>query len=115
MDWGFIFQVTLAVLGVALMVGGIVAYRGSARTGVRSFAAAGIASGVVMLAIVVMAVPAYSTSDGPPGPVIDLTHGSPPPGSISGVGLGISIGEAFTSNLTGPLLINGFLHAQGGL
>ncbi|MCH7656176.1 MAG: hypothetical protein IIC95_09390 [Chloroflexi bacterium] len=56
MDWGFIFQVTLAVLGVALMVGGIVAYRGSVRTGVRSFAAAGIASGVVMLAIVVMTV-----------------------------------------------------------
>ena len=81
----------------------------------RSFAAAGIASGVVMPAIVVMTVPAYSTSDGPPGPVIDLTDGSPPPGSISGVGPGISIGEAFTSNLTGPLLINGFLHAQGGL
>ena len=38
-----------------------------------------------------------------------------PPGPISGVGRGISIGEAFTSNLTGPLLINGFLHAQGGL
>ncbi|MCH7482901.1 MAG: hypothetical protein IIC31_08760 [Chloroflexi bacterium] len=56
MDWGFIFQVTLAVLGVALMVGGIVAYRGSVGTGVRSFAAAGIASGVVMLAIVVMTV-----------------------------------------------------------
>lgn len=49
MDWGLIFRVTLAVLGVALMVGGIVAYRGSGRTGVRSFAAAGIASGVVML------------------------------------------------------------------
>ena len=103
MDWGLIFQVTLAVLGAALMVGGIVAYRGSARTGVRSFAAAGIASGVVMLAIVVMTVPAYSTSDGPRGPVIDLTDGSPPPGSISGVGPGISIGEAFTSNLTEPL------------
>ena len=112
MDWGLIFQVTLAVLGVALMVGGIVAYRGSARTGVRSFAAAGIASGVVMLAIVVMAVPAYSTSDGPPGPVIDLTHGSPPPSSISSAGPGISIGEAFTSNLTGPLLVNGHLLAQ---
>ena len=58
----------MAVLGTALVVGGIVAYRGSVRTGVRSFAAAGIASGVVMLAIVVMTVPAYSTSDGPPGP-----------------------------------------------
>ena len=37
-----------------------------------------------------------------------------PPGPISGVGPGISIGEAFTSDLTGPLLINGFLHAQDG-
>ena len=46
----------MAVLGTALVVGGIVAYRGSVRTGVRSFAAAGIASGVVMLAIVVMTV-----------------------------------------------------------
>ena len=55
----------MAVLGTALVAGGIVAYRGSVRTGVRSFAAAGIASGVVMLAIVVMTVPAYSTSDGP--------------------------------------------------
>ena len=52
MDWGFIFQVTLAVLNTALIVGGIVggivAYGGSAATSVRSFTAAGIASGVVM-------------------------------------------------------------------
>ncbi len=33
---------------------------------------------------------------------------------ISGVGPGISIGEAFTSNLKGPLLINGLLHVQNG-
>ena len=33
-------------------------------------------------------------------------------GPISGVGQGISIGEALTTNLTGPLLINGLLHAQ---
>ena len=33
-------------------------------------------------------------------------------GPISGVGPGISIGEVFASNLTGPLLINGFLHVQ---
>ena len=71
MNWDFIFQVTLAVLGVALVVGGIVAYRGSLRRGVRSFAAAGIASGVVMLAIVVMTVPVYSTSDGPSDPVVE--------------------------------------------
>ena len=33
-------------------------------------------------------------------------------GPVSGVGPGISIGEALTSNLTGPLLINGLLHVQ---
>ncbi len=31
---------------------------------------------------------------------------------VSGVGPGISIGDAMTSNLTGPLLINGHLHIQ---
>ena len=57
MDWGFILQVTLAALGAALTVGSFVAYRGSARTGVRAFAAAGIASGVVILLIVGMTLP----------------------------------------------------------
>ncbi len=38
--------------------------------------------------------------------------GDLPPGPISGVGPGISIGEAITSDLEGPLLINGHLHAQ---
>ncbi len=33
-------------------------------------------------------------------------------GPISGGGPGISIGEALTSNLDGPLLVNGLLHAQ---
>ena len=33
-------------------------------------------------------------------------------GPVSGVGPGISIGEVLTSNLTGPLLINGLLHVQ---
>ena len=32
----------------------------------------------------------------------------------SGVGPGISVGDALTSNLTGPLLINGHLHAEDG-
>ncbi|MEE9247805.1 MAG: hypothetical protein V3U79_03815 [Dehalococcoidia bacterium] len=35
-------------------------------------------------------------------------------GPTIGVGPGISIGEALTSNLTGALLINGLLHAQNG-
>ena len=33
---------------------------------------------------------------------------------ISGVGPGISIGEAMTSSLDGPLLVNGHLHVQSG-
>ena len=71
MDGGFIFQVTFAALGAALTVGGFVAYRGSARTGVRAFAAAGIASGVVILLIVGMTLPASSTTDGSPDPVVE--------------------------------------------
>ena len=35
-------------------------------------------------------------------------------GPVSGVGPGISIGEALTSNLDGPLLVNGHLFAQNG-
>ncbi len=77
MDWGFILQVTFAVLGAALTVGGFVAYRGSARTGVRAFAAAGIASGVVLLLIVGMTLSVSSTSDGSLDPVVE-TVGSVP-------------------------------------
>ena len=33
---------------------------------------------------------------------------------ISGVGPGISIGEAMTSSFDGPLLVNGHLHVQSG-
>ena len=79
MNWDFIFQAALAVLGAALIVGGIVAYRGSARTGVRSLAAAGIASGAVMLAIVAMTV-AVSSDGEAPDPVVE------PAGSASGQG-----------------------------
>ena len=33
---------------------------------------------------------------------------------VSGVGPGISISEAFATDITGPLLINGNLHVQNG-
>lgn len=48
MDWGIIIQLTLAILGVASIAGGIVAYRGSARTGVRVLGASTIAAGVIL-------------------------------------------------------------------
>ena len=61
MDWGAIIQLTLAILGAALNLGGIVAYRGSARTGVRVLGASAIAAGVVMLAVVLFTIQVSST------------------------------------------------------
>ena len=75
MDWGFIFQVTLAVLGAALFFGGSAVYSASARSGARSSAAAGIASGMAMLAIVFVTV-AYSTNYGLLHPVVETVEGA---------------------------------------
>jgi hypothetical protein len=60
MDWGFVIQLIFAILGAALIAGGIVAYRGSQGTGVRAFGAAAIAAGVVMWAILVLTIPVSS-------------------------------------------------------
>ena len=57
MNWDTLLWIVLIVVGAALVMGGIVAYRGSTRTGVRALAAAGIAAGVMMLAIVALTVP----------------------------------------------------------
>ncbi len=62
MDWGFIIQVTLAVVGAALVAGGIVAYRGSAKTNRRPIAAASVAAGAVMLLVVGFTLPVSSTT-----------------------------------------------------
>ena len=70
MDWSAIIQLSLAILGAASIAGGIVAYRGSRRTGVRAFAASAVAAGVVMWAVVLLTVPVSSTGDGPPGPTV---------------------------------------------
>jgi zinc transporter ZupT len=66
MEWGWVLIYGLAILGAAAVVGGVVAYRGSARPGVRAFAAASVASGVMMLMIVTMVVPVtYSDNESP--------------------------------------------------
>jgi cytochrome bd-type quinol oxidase subunit 1 len=65
MDWGFIIQIFLAVIGAALTVGGLVAfraYRGSEKTMARPLAAASMAAGVVMLLVVGLTLPASSTT-----------------------------------------------------
>jgi hypothetical protein len=58
---GFIIIATLGILGAALIVGGIVGYRKSVRTGIKTLAAASIASGVVMWALILFTMPASNT------------------------------------------------------
>ncbi len=70
MNWDAIVWMVLSILGAALIAGGIVAYRRSWRTGVRSFCAAAIAAGVVMWAIVLVTIPVSSTQDGSPEPTL---------------------------------------------
>ena len=70
MDWGAIIQLSLAILGAASIVGGIVAYRRSTGTGIRAFAASAVAAGVVMWAVVLITVPVSSTGDGSPDPTV---------------------------------------------
>ena len=48
MDWDTVIWLILGILGAALIVGGIIAYRGSVSTSVRAFSGAAIAAGVVM-------------------------------------------------------------------
>ncbi len=89
MDWGFVFQVTLAVLGAGLILGGIVAYRGSTTTGSRALSLAATAAGATMLVIVGMTISVSSTGGGP-GPVIEAA------GSAHGAGLSdtLAVGSA---------------------
>ena len=64
MDWSFIIVAAVSVLGGALIAGGIVAYRGSARVAVRAAAASAVAAGVVMLALVLLITPLWVTISG---------------------------------------------------
>ena len=71
MNWDFVFQLTSAILGAALIIGGIVAYRGSTRTGVRSFGASAVAAGVVMWAVVLLTVSVSTMGGGSPDPIVE--------------------------------------------
>jgi hypothetical protein len=69
MDWGSIILLALAILGAGLMAGVVVAYRLSTRVGVKAFAAASVAVGVTMWAVVAMGAP-LSHTGGPSAPVV---------------------------------------------
>ena len=66
---GLIFVVLLPVLGVALIVGGIVAYRGSNSVMARVFSAASVASGFAMW-LVIASVTITSSSGTAPAPTV---------------------------------------------
>jgi hypothetical protein len=81
MDWGFVIQVILAILGASLIAGGIVAYRRSGRTGVRGFAAAAIGAGGVMWIVVAVTLPVSDTANGPEGLTAEKVNASPTSGT----------------------------------
>jgi hypothetical protein len=54
MEWEFIIKLVLGIVGAALIAGGIVAYRRSERTDVKTASAAAVAAGVVMWAAIVV-------------------------------------------------------------
>jgi len=51
----------LGILGAALVVGGIVGYRKNERAGIKTLAAASIAAGAVMWALILFTMPASSS------------------------------------------------------
>jgi hypothetical protein len=71
MNWDFVIQLILAIFGVAFIAGGIVAYRGSPRTGVRAFGASAVAAGVVMWAVVLLTVQVSTSGGGSPDPIVE--------------------------------------------
>ena len=53
----FVIIAILGILGAALIVGGIVGYRKSVRPSIKTLAAASIAAGVVMWALILLTTP----------------------------------------------------------
>ncbi|MFC2058358.1 hypothetical protein ACFLTS_01775 [Chloroflexota bacterium] len=100
----------LGILGGALIVGGIVAYRGSERVNIRAFSAAAVASGAVMWAIVSVTIPVSSASGGPLDPTVQLIDGPNQAVEISLAPIDevqISIAESYPSQV--------IVYIQGGL
>ena len=57
----FVIIAILGILGAALIAGGIVLYRRSARTSLRAFGAAAIAAGAVMWLVILLITPVFSS------------------------------------------------------
>ncbi len=84
MDWNLNISIgspvsLLAILGAALIAAGVVAYRGSGRTGVRAFAAAMVAAGVTAWALIVYITPVLVTSGAASSPILSASSATPSP------------------------------------
>ncbi len=73
MNWEWVILLALVILGAGLIAGGVVAFRGSQRTGVRAFGASAVAMGVVMWVVIGMTIPA-SSSGSAPEPTVQATN-----------------------------------------
>lgn len=58
----FLIVAALAIVGVALVAGGIVAYRRSESTGIKAFAAAAVAAGGLMVTLAILVTPIGQTT-----------------------------------------------------
>ena len=61
-DIQFALTIAFAIIGAALIVGGVVMFRGNERRGQRAFGAAGITAGLIMWAVILLITPVSSTS-----------------------------------------------------
>jgi len=78
MEWEFIIKLALGIAGAALIAGGIVAYRRSGSTNVKTASAAAVAAGVVMwaaIAVTTSVTTEVGSAGGVPAPTI-LIQGS---------------------------------------
>jgi len=64
-DMGTLLLISMAIVGAALIAGGIVAYRVSKATLGKALGAAAIAGGAMMIVVVTMSLPVTRTSSGP--------------------------------------------------
>lgn len=82
MDWSLIITVPVVLLGVigaVLVAAGAVAYRGSTRMRTRVFAAAAIAAGIALWALLLWITPVAVTSSATPGVISPQVVSNAPP------------------------------------
>jgi hypothetical protein len=68
----FAVTIAFAIVGAALIVGGVVMFRGNERRGQRAFGASAITAGLMMWAVILFITPVSSTSSQgtSPNPVV---------------------------------------------